>query len=1568
MSLAPGYDIFDQALDQAKQNVPQQPQGDIFDQALIQAKSQQQPGAVGNTGDPGAMGDAGVPDQPIGYSQSGAPVYQPPPAPTLPIEQRPHPDLEQIYKDADPTNPYQAARSIPYQAPVPQQLNPAMQQQLQQPGQLATTLGSLAPPMPSAPTQPLSGPQPRYVRVPKDDLEETLHQDNPPDNIYHFKLPDGDYAVDEEFAKPILKYAAMQRQQAQPKQTFGEGMANVPINVATSLQNELAGKTFGFLANVLPGKQEALHHAEDYYAQGAQTAAQDSPVTNPVAQMIQQPTEFAGLAAASTTYPGGMAGQMAVSQFQNTFNQAKQNGLDESEARTRGLASAMTALLTMKYVHLPAGEAANIGDRLAAATASGSSIVAVQNYADQLLAKVGTPEKVDVNEILATVATQGPIMAAMGMGHGGESKPDTMQTPDMQAGDYGGLGQHQQQTDNSPASIAGSGADRIGSQIQPPQSEVAGQDVASPDYTTSPENPLPPPADQQPQPNQRQQNPAEQNHADQTAVAAVAHDQSLPQQSPPDTGKTDVASMERQGRTPPEQGGAESHPPVSEPATGSAAAGEGAGGYTPEEIRAVGVPDEVIAKLESNVPKASDGYTPEEIKAVGVPDEIINKLESKNATGERIGSENNPQERTGNEKGGTSTQSELGGGVQAGGEVPPDAQSGRGKAEPKPVESSPTSIKNRIVDQERVARGLEPMMQPAAKEFGKSWDEAAKKVDENPNAANDLIDELKKKPRALNDTDVAMLLRRKIELRNERDKVQKEIIDSKKNGGEVGPELRQRLAGISDGLLDIDTVGKQGGTESARGLSIRRMMAKEDFSLAAMETAKRAANGGNELTEEQSKHIADLHEKINATQKAFDDYVAKQESRQSRVAEIKAKSGYGSKNKLVTSDAYKAALDTLKSQKLYSLESIVGEKLPALLKIAAYHIEAGARSFAAFSAKMKKDLGDDITPHLKDLHELALADPEYQKAQAEKADASKLKAMKTRTQNHILDLAQRMVDENYDPKPAPKPLALDKEGERLKAENERMKQQFQYSLLRDRLKNRTMGEKVQDAFVKYRRAGVLSGPITIAKLASAAAQRMVFTPIEELVGGGISKVLPGLAKSAPRQGGLSIKAEARAVTSSITKGMADAWRTIRTGKSDLDVLHGKEDAVPPSVLDFFGRIHAALKAPVKRAEYERSVQKLTEKAIANNVDPNDPMVQMRIMKDSYVEANKAIFMQDNRFARGWNNMVSSWEQPDKETGKPSVGGKIAATTARTLLPIVKVPTNIVAETFKYALGLPVGAAKTLGAYLRGIDTLKPEQADAIMSMLKKGSMGAAVMAIGYFGAGDIGGYYQPGEKRKEGDVKAGSLRVFGHDVPTWALHNPLTEVLQIGATIRRVADAKLKKSDEDVQGVGQGSVAAAMGLIEEVPFMQEAKSLTDFADPKKRPGATGRLAESIAVPAGVQQAAKYFDKRDAQGEPVKRKPGSVMDNVKMGIPGLRQQVPEVEQKLERVQAPGHAERVGVSQEHSGPLYDQTVENSLKLYEKMSDADKKKYGDALKTKIFKSHISPDEKERLINSIP
>ena len=114
---------------------------------------------------------------------------------------------------------------------------------------------------------------------------------------------------------------------------------------------------------------------------------------------------------------------------------------------------------------------------------------------------------------------------------------------------------------------------------------------------------------------------------------------------------------------------------------------------------------------------------------------------------------------------------------------------------------------------------------------------------------------------------------------------------------------------------------------------------------------------------------------------------------------------------------------------------------------------------------------------------------------------------------------------------------------------------------------------------------------------------------------------------------------------------------------------------------------------------------------------------------------------------------------------------------------------------------------------------------------------------------------------------------------------------QIGATIRRVADSKLRKRDKNTQGLSHGAMAAAVGLADATPFVREMTEISKLMNPYERDQWLAEMAKSMVVPQGVQSLADWLDKND-KGETVKRKPTTITQGIESGIPGLRKNVPK----------------------------------------------------------------------------
>lgn len=493
----------------------------------------------------------------------------------------------------------------------------------------------------------------------------------------------------------------------------------------------------------------------------------------------------------------------------------------------------------------------------------------------------------------------------------------------------------------------------------------------------------------------------------------------------------------------------------------------------------------------------------------------------------------------------------------------------------------------------------------------------------------------------------------------------------------------------------------------------------------------------------------------------------------------------------------------------------------------------------------------------------------------------KLQAIKTRIATQTAEYNQRLASGDFETRPKRTPVVLDEDATKAKAELERLKEKWKEGNRKLELSRRPTWQKVLDKFVSIERAFKLSSPVVFGKLTAAAFTRFATTLTEEVVGSGLSKALPELASRAPREGGINVKAMAKGLTEAITKGMKDAYDTLIKGETDVEVAAGNKQKRDRDWMNIIGQVHGMIKAPVKRAEFTLSLEKRIAHAIKNGVDVTDPAVQTRLLGEALDDGYRSIFMQDNFAARKFNNLATMMEL-DK---KAPILGKVSAATMRFLLPIVRVPMNIVSETAQGIYGVPVGSIKLVQAMRNGIRDLPPEQADAIMRNLKKGSIGAALMALGYLSPENVGGYDWR-EKRQEGDVKTGGFKVFDVNMPRWMTHAPWFELMQFGATIRHVKDQTVKATG-DSKGIDEGLWAAGFGLLEQTPFYGEMLRAGRASEGTTlRNQFLGELLKGTLEPAALQKIAEWSD------EDVKRNPKTITEHLEMGIPGLRQNVPE----------------------------------------------------------------------------
>lgn len=584
------------------------------------------------------------------------------------------------------------------------------------------------------------------------------------------------------------------------------------------------------------------------------------------------------------------------------------------------------------------------------------------------------------------------------------------------------------------------------------------------------------------------------------------------------------------------------------------------------------------------------------------------------------------------------------------------------------------------------------------------------------------------------------------------------------------------------------------------------------------------------------------------------------------------------------------------------------------------------RAQEAADAARKKASDELIAEAGKRAAEEEGASPEaFQKrleAEAKKAVEQEARAVenyKKAVQKRIAEVQAKTAKGDFTPAEKKAKALRDKETTELLAkyngavlEYERAKKRWEYE-------NRSKSQKAFDTVIAAKMGAILLSFKVVGKLATAAVELIAGTIAEGASGAWLAKV-PGLrqvAAKSPRHRKFSVAVEAQAIADVVTNFMGDVKSIAKHGKTEYELRYGDGEKVRTGGMmnEVLGRFHAILKTAAARQEFSRSFAYRAIHESKRGVDVSSEEIQARIAIESLtkikedeigtkaaLDAGAAVFKTENAASDWKRDTVARLKRTAAEREK--AGNDPGAAVSRALaflleynVPIVRIPTNIFLRGMEHAFGSFTGGWRLYRGIKAGLDNLTPEQADMIMQNLKRGQIGLAVLALGFFNPGNVGGYYQRGQHPGEGEPDFGELIVFGYKLPKWAIHNPLLEMLQLGATIRRIYDQKVSKHSEETKTAGEAIYAGILGMAEEQPFINE---LGRLADTMKNPGEFfGEMLKS-AIPGVIQQGAQWMDpnegKKDRKGAPIRRKPEDWLETISMGIPGLRNTVPTAEER------------------------------------------------------------------------
>jgi broad specificity phosphatase PhoE len=867
--------------------------------------------------------------------------------------------------------------------------------------------------------------------------------------------------------------------------------------------------------------------------------------------------------------------------------------------------------------------------------------------------------------------------------------------------------------------------------------------------------------------------------------------------------------------------------------------------------------------------------------------------------------------------GGDAESAGMGQGKQ-GDEAPPES---KGKEDDLPFidekgDEGIIGVRNSVTNQKIKEFGLNPTVKDARRSFGEVWDRAMDKFKKGLVDPLQLINKLKKNKRPISDYENALLTIHLISREADLDAVNRQIKEAGENADRIQlEEARIARAGIKDELQGIYQLYRDIGTETARGLSARQMLANKKYSLVSMEMGAVAAQDGAPLTESQQAEIQRKYEDIKTKSDAYEKKMAEINAENERIKaenkklsaqlelEKSTKKQKTGKSKKTAEQYAKERDDILEQMRKDLLKSAKGGEgltasipFAAQMKAIAPHVLKLAKSFTEQGIDKVQDVAkqikDILSPHIPEITEEHIYDILSGKYDEKKESEKKEGLPSLKQQAKGMKFAFR-----------------DPEVLKLKADHERAMQAWDdYIRKQEEAENPiSKFDKVRGVFVKWERGFKLSNPITMGKLFAAAVTRLAIAMPDEALGGAYSEGFKKIGKLAEGEGGFYTKGLGKAYARTFTQGMKDAYDSVnfksKGGKSDLEYVFGKKGDLPPEAIDFFAHLHSATKAPVKRFVFEKQLAKRFAKNIDNQVDVSDPLVQVRIAHEAYQDALRSIFMQDNAVSKGWHSAINMLEK----SSKPEY--KALASAGQFLIPFIKVPTNILTESVQTTpIGLAVSIGKIIHHAIKGTtEQMSSAEADSIMRGLKKGTMGTGLVALGYMNPKMFGGYYQEGERRGHGDVKFGAIKIGDTSIPAWLLESPVFQAMQLGATIRRVADMHPQPHSNDKNGVLLGAMIGVIDLSEHEPLIAQPHRLGKiFGKQEERNKAVGELAKSFTNISGLDYIAKVTDPADKRGwmdkffDPENKRDendkyniyNSIKKHVMSGIPGLREKLPK----------------------------------------------------------------------------
>lgn len=409
--------------------------------------------------------------------------------------------------------------------------------------------------------------------------------------------------------------------------------------------------------------------------------------------------------------------------------------------------------------------------------------------------------------------------------------------------------------------------------------------------------------------------------------------------------------------------------------------------------------------------------------------------------------------------------------------------------------------------------------------------------------------------------------------------------------------------------------------------------------------------------------------------------------------------------------------------------------------------------------------------------------------------------------------------------------------------------------LKDRLKeleNEAMDSKksklmrAEDLTNRWFRRIIFFGANAVyTKLASAAVLGSFLHRLpEQGIGYGFKKLFPNIARNAPIEGSINLRAEAKFYREFLDPKsfIKNTWDIAKTGETELsrELSTFKHRNHIPIVDLFAADAHIMIKDPVKRAAFEAAMVYQMDWFAKHGIDATNPLILESARQAAYRRAEYEIFQNTEKNGNMVSRFFNELEKKGIEErnsglamGKTAGNAKYtAASLYHFFVPINTVPVNIM-KRIGLGLRLPYTVIEAISknkAIREGVQNMTTEESDVLMRQLKKGAIGAAYWTLGFILAGKAAGglytSYNPDKKRK--GLKSDELKVLGMNIPKNVQHNSQLQALQMGATWGVTYHHFVKaKGNTEADAIAKGVAATTGAFLKQIPAIDVASKTVE---------------------------------------------------------------------------------------------------------------------------------------------